>query len=176
MDVATLRVASDYAFKPVGGTGSAFSDFLFDLELLPYSWLRVYTNAIYDHLGDNFKEINIDMSANWGKDRSLGIGNRYARKGGKELTSDFNWRLSPKWKFRMYERYQFASVREKGLKEQEYSFSRDLHCWTVDFAYNITKEKGHTIWVIFRIKAFPEMEFGFDQSYHAPQPGSQSNP
>jgi hypothetical protein len=176
VDFATFKVTSDYRFKPKGGTGSSFSDFLFDLELLPYSWMRIESDAIYNHLQDEFTQVDIDMLASFGTDRSFGIGHRYARKGGKELTAEFIWRLSPKWKFRIYERYQIAEVSKKGIKEQEYGFSRDLHCWIMDFNYNVSLKRGHSFWFIFRIKAFPEMEFGFDQTYHAPKPGSTTNP
>jgi hypothetical protein len=62
------------------------------------------------------------------------------------------------------------------MREQQYSISRDLHCWTVDLTYNDKRGYGSTIWLVFRLKAFPENEFGFDQTYHQPKPGSQSNP
>ncbi|MCM8800585.1 MAG: LPS export ABC transporter periplasmic protein LptC [Candidatus Omnitrophica bacterium] len=175
VDLVTLKVSTDYKFKPKGGSGSSFSDFLFDLELVPYAWLRFEADAIYDHFGDNFKQVNLDNIVNLGKDRSLGFGQRYERRGGKELTSELNWRFSPKWKFRTYQRYQFAQIRNKGLKEQEYSFIRDLHCWIMEFTYNIQKDKGHTVWIVFRLKAFPELECSFNQSYHAPK-SSSSNP
>jgi len=191
VDFAMLKVNTNYLFKPkgvppLGSTGSSFSDFLFDLELLPYSWLRIDTDATYNHSAVNhydgsykrFSTVNYGMSLNLGQERSFGIGERYQRKGGKELTSELIWRLSPKWKFRIYERYQIANIPlyKNGLREQEYAFSRDLHCWIMDFTYNVSEDKGHAFWIIFRIKAFPEMEFGFDQSYHAPKTGSQSSP
>lgn len=184
VDFAMLKVNTDYLFKPKGSTGSSFSDFLFDLELLPYSWLRIDADATYKHSGDHydgnynrFSTVNYGMSFNLGQ-VSLGIGERYQRKAGKELTSELNWHLSPKWKFRIYERYQIADIPlyKTGLREQEYGFSRDLHCWIMDFTYNVSRDRGHAFWIIFRIKAFPEMQFGFDQSYHAPKSGSQSSP
>lgn len=175
VDFATFKVNTDYSFKPKGGTGSSFSDFLFDLELIPYSWLRVESDAAYDHVYDNFKSANVDLYADFGKERTFGIGHRYERKGGKELTTEFTCRLSPKWRFKIYERYQFAAVKGRGLKEQEYSFLRDLHCWEADFTYNIDKERGHTVWLIFRLKAFPETELKIDQNYHAPKVNTSSN-
>jgi len=42
----------------------------------------------------------------------------------------------------------------------------------MDFTYSIKQDEGHAIWMAFRIKAFPEMEFGFNQSYHAPKSGA----
>lgn len=181
VDFATFRVTTDYLFKPKVGRGSSFSDFLFKLDLLPYSWLRVYGDGTFKHSGgrsdgnyNRFSQANIDVEFNFSSDRSLGIGHRYERKGGKEMISQLNWRLSPKWKFKIYERYQFAGVREKGLKEQEYTLSRDLHCWETDLTYNVNRGKGETFWLVFRLKAFPELEFGFDRSYNQPKPGSQA--
>jgi len=173
IDFATFRVTTDYNYKPKGATGSSFSDFLFDLELIPYAWLRVDSDATYDHVGDNFKTINLDVYANLGEERSFGLGHRYERKGGKELTSELSWRLNPKWRYRVYERYQFAGVRKEGLREQEYTITRDLHCWEVDLTYNVKRGEGETIWLVFRLKAFPKMEFSFDQGYHQPKAGSQ---
>jgi LPS-assembly protein len=175
VDLATLTASTAYDFKPKGIGGSRFSDYLFDIELLPYSWLRIDSDSIFDQRENYFKQVNVDLNTILGKERSFGIGHRYERKGGKELTSQFNWRLSPKWSFRVYQRYQFAEARDKGFKEQEYTFSRDLHCWESDFTYNRSKENGHTFWLVFRLKAFPETEFKLDQTYHPPRPGSQSN-
>jgi lipopolysaccharide assembly outer membrane protein LptD (OstA) len=173
VDLLTFKTSTEYSFVRTEEIGKGFSDILFDLELLPYAWLRVESDVTYEPKQDNFKTINLDAVCEFGKDRSFGLGHRYERKGGNELTSELNWRLNPKWKVRIYERYQFASARNKGLREQEYSVSRDLHCWTLDFAYNINKEHGHTVWAIFKVKAFPEMEFQFNQSYYKPKANSQ---
>ncbi len=169
VDLAIFKTSTEYNLARQEEVGKGFSDILFDLELLPHAWLRIESDAAYDPGQNGFKNINLDISAELGKDRSFGLGQRYERKGGKELTSEFNWRFNPKWKFRMYERYQFASVREKGLKEQEYVVSRDLHCWEIDLGYNISREHGNTIWVMFRLKAFPEMGIDFNQSYRSPK-------
>lgn len=175
VDFATFKINTDYNFPPKGISGSGFSDILFDLELIPYSWLRVETNTTFDRKEHRYKEINLDFSAQLGKERSLGFGHRYEKEGGNEMTTELAWRLSPKWKFRIYERYQFARSKEKGLKEQEYTFSRDLHCWAVDFTYNIDKDNGHSVWLIFRVKAFPETELKFNQRYYSPKASSDTN-
>ena len=172
VDLARLKVTTDYNLVRGVETGKGFSEFLFDLELIPYAWLRMESEVIYEPRHSKFKSANFDISMDLGKERALGMGYRYERGGGKELTMGFSWRFSPKWKFRMYERYQFADSRERGLKEQEYAISRDLHCWTLDFAYNISKEHGHTVWIVLKVKAFPEIGIEFDQSYHSPK----SNP
>ncbi|MCM8795948.1 MAG: hypothetical protein NC928_04640 [Candidatus Omnitrophica bacterium] len=186
VDIADFRITSTYNIKPKSGDkkGSNFSDFLFDLELRPYSWLRLDADATFKHSGDRsqsdykkFTTANYDINFDLGKERTIGLGQRYQRNGGNEITLDIGWRLNPKWKLRFYERYNHghSPSLKRGLREQEYSLLRDLHCWTLDFTYNIKKAEGHTIWIIFRLKAFPELEFEFNQGYHAPKSGVQAN-
>ena len=187
VDFVDLRIASSYAFKPKTGVkrGSSLSDFLFELKILPYSWLRIDADTTYQHSGaradvnyKHFSNANYDINFEFDKEHSFGLGQRYQRKGGNEITYDINWRLSPKWKFYLYQRRNRGHQPglKRGLREQEYSLSRDLHCWTVDFTYNVKRGEGEAIWLVFRLKAFPELEFEYNQQYHVPKPGSQYNP
>ncbi|MDD2688560.1 MAG: hypothetical protein PHT41_00180 [Candidatus Omnitrophica bacterium] len=187
VDLVNFIVNSSYAFKPKTGDklGSNLSDVLFKLELLPYSWMRVYTEATYKRSGNRsdegyntFTNVNWDSSFSLGRERWLGIGQRYQRKGGNEITFSLDWRINPKWRFYMYQRRNRGHdpTLKRGIREQEYTISRDLHCWTMDMSYNVKRGQGETVWFVFRLKAFPEMEFEINQSYHAPKPGSQSNP
>lgn len=186
VDLADFLVTNTYTIKPKTGDkrGSSLSDFLFKLKLLPYSWLSIDADTTYKHSGSQsdqnykrFSNANYDINLDFGGERSFGFGQRYQRKGSNEITYNLKWRLNPKWKFSIYQRRLRGHGQNvnRGLKEQEFSFTRDLHCWTMDITYNGTKGKGSTIWLLFRIKAFPEMEFGFDQSYHKPVPGRQRN-
>ncbi|MDP3732155.1 MAG: LPS export ABC transporter periplasmic protein LptC [Candidatus Omnitrophota bacterium] len=187
VDVVDFNVSSNYAFKPKTGTkrGSSLSDFLFQLKLLPYSWMSINADATYVHSGprgnvkyNSFSNVNYDFNINFGEERSFAVGQRYQLKGGNEFTYNLRWRFNPKWKMSVYERFNRGHdpTLKRGLREQEYSLSRDLHCWTWEMNYNVKKGHGETIWFIFRLKAFPELEFGYNQSYHQPKPGSQSNP
>ncbi|MCM8783090.1 MAG: LPS-assembly protein LptD, partial [Candidatus Omnitrophica bacterium] len=169
IDLANLRVSTDYNLERNNNTSKRFSDFLLDLELIPFAWLRIESDANYDPHQENFKTVNFDMVTNFSKGSSLGMGYRYERKGGKELTTDFNWHFNHKWQVRIYERYQFSRIKGRGLKEQEYNLGRDLHCWKMNFVYNISKAHGHTFWLVFRLKAFPEVELEFEQSYRTPK-------
>lgn len=176
VDFADFRIKSDYLFKSSANkAGGSLSDFLLDLELLPYSWLNLDSDATFNRRERYFTKVNADLNFNFTTDRSFGFGYRYARKAGKEFTFNPVWRINPKWKFSIYQRYQFSNAPglSRGLREQEYFFSRDLHCWTAEFTWNITKNKGESVWLVFRLKAFPELEFNYDQNYHQPKPGSQ---
>jgi hypothetical protein len=187
VDLLDLNVTNTYTFKPKTGTkrGSSLSDFLFTLKLLPYSWMRVDANTTYKHSGprsdvgyNHFTNANYNISFDFGKERLFAFGQRYQFKGGNEITYDLDWRLSPKWKFSFYQRRNRGHdpALKRGLREQEYALSRDLHCWTWEINYNVKKGAGETIWFILRLKAFPELEFEYNQTYHQPKPGSQSNP
>ena len=180
VDFLDFIVSNTYTFYKIDPltdekSGGNLADYLFELKFLPYSRVRLDADADYNHEGDYFSNANYDINFNLGEERSIGLGQRYQRKGANELTFNSDCRISPKWKFRVYERYQFketADIRH-GLVKQEYTFSRDLHCWLVDLTYTIEKEHGNTIWCIFRLKAFPEAEIDFSQSYYRPSSGSQ---
>ncbi len=176
VDLVDFRAKTSYIYQPKGGTGSSFSDFIFELDLIPYSWMRLSGDATYNHLNDYFSNANYDVNFEFAKGRTLGIGQRYDREQGNSLTLGSSWRLNPKWRFGIYERYQIHKglTVPEGFREQEYTVTRDLHCWEMDVSYNIEKDKGESIWFIFRLKAFPEMEFNFNQSYHSPKTGTQS--
>jgi hypothetical protein len=170
--------------------GPSFSDFVLKYKILPYSWLRIEGDATYKHSGlegdpdfDNynrFSNVNYDFIFDFAPERSFGLGQRYERKGGNQITASFNWRLNPKWKFSIYERYNLKSYTDssnafikRGSLEQQFTLSRDLHCWEVDLTLSNKKNDGAGIFVVFRLKAFPEAEFSFDQSYHKPDSGAQ---
>ena len=185
VDLADFRVNTSYVFDPQDSdkSGSSFSDFLFHLKLLPYSWLRVEGDATYNRSVlessddyNQFTEVNYDIYFDLAKERSFGLGQRYLRNGGNELTGNLTWRLNPKWKLSTYQRYNITegTGASKGWAEQQFTLSRDLHCWTVDASLNHKKSEGTSVFFTFRLKAFPEMEFGFDQSYSSPQSGSSS--
>lgn len=155
-----------------------FEDIFFDLKFLPYSWLRLDADATYNSSKGYFPTGNYDINFHLAKERSIGFGQRYHYKGGNEIVSSLNWRINPKWRFSLYQRRNIGNATDikAGLREQEYTISRDLHCWTFDFTWNMSKDAGDSVWFIFRLKAFPETEFGFNQTYHEPKAGSDTNP
>ncbi len=170
VDFVRLVGSSVYNLHRKGG--NQFSDFLLDLEIIPYNWLRFESDSSYDAQEQHVKNVNLDLTAIHPSKRwSASAGHRYERKGGKEMTASFDYRFNPLWKFRTYQRYQFTTGE---LKEQEYTISRDLHCWTIDLTYNVNRVKGETFWIAFRLKAFPESEIGWEKGYHEPKTGSQS--
>ncbi len=187
VDLLNLRANTAYNLKQKTGPqkGGNFTDYLFALDLTPYSWMSFYGDATFQRSGDHsdtnwntFSKFDYDLSFNLGKDRTIGIGQRYFRKSSNELTYSLVWRLNPKWLFSIYQRRTVGNASKasvKGLIEQEYRISRDLHCWTMDFTYNVKRGFGEGVYLIFRLKAFPELEFEYNQEYHKRKPGSQAN-
>ncbi|MCK9571680.1 MAG: LPS export ABC transporter periplasmic protein LptC [Candidatus Omnitrophica bacterium] len=203
VDFVDFQVSSDYVIKPKSGSNtdaygtvfyendilrntgqrlhSDYSDILFKLKILPYSWMRIESEATYEHSDhDNvnyntFSLANYDLIFDIDKNRSFSVGQRYERKGKNEVTAGFHWKLSPKWRFSVYERYNFkqTSTLDRGLSEQEYTLTRDLHCWEMDLTWNSKKGQGSGIYFTFRLKAFPGSEFGFNQTISESKSGAQ---
>ena len=178
VDLLDFRINSSYSFRSASNkSGGSLTDFLLYLDILPYSWMTFHQDATFSRTGNYFTQVNTDLNFNFGTERKIGIGNRYTRGGSKEAVLLTEWRMNPKWKFKLYERMQFGRGPNmgKGLREQEYTISRDMHCWITELTFNSKKAQGESIWLIFRLKAFPELEFNLNQTYNMPRPGSQSS-
>ncbi len=177
VDLVIFRVTSDYIMYSkkdnLSRAQDRFTDFIFDLEFTPFSWLRMEADATYDHRTDYFETANFDSCIILGEGRTIGLGHRYERGENKELTGQLIWQINPKWILGIYERYQFGDFLQQGFKEQEYTVSRDLHCATIEFAYNMRKQNDGTreesFWCRFNIKVFKESEFDYAQAYHVPK-------
>lgn len=181
--VDLLRFITNTSYDLYNTDGSRFSNVKYDLEIIPNSNSRIELDSEYDTQEYVFRNLNVDVIAHsqgskyqdveiFGDDWSYGAGYRYERKGSKQLTTQVEYRLNSKWKFEAYERFELA--RGKDLREQEYTLFRDLHCWVLQLTYNVTREYGEAVWLVFKLKAFPEMGVEFENSYHQPKFGSQS--
>jgi len=180
VDLLDFRINSGYTLYSVEPltqikNKGSLSNFKLNLDVWPYQWLSLHGDAEYDSKQQFYKNANGDLNFNFGKERTVGFGQRYERSAGKELTFTTTWRINPKWKIGIYDRYQFADLVgiDHGIRYQQYTISRDLHCWTMEFSWTEERGKGSTFWVLFRLKAFPDIEFDLNQSYHAPKAGSQ---
>ncbi|MDP3143296.1 MAG: LPS assembly protein LptD, partial [Candidatus Omnitrophota bacterium] len=177
VDLLRWLLSTDYIMKNKSGPGR-FHNLKSDLEIKPYDWLSFYSDSDFDPKSGEFTSMNFDFAANGGDKWNIGLGQRYQRDVvsqntiSNQTTVDAAYRINPKWKVRAYERFEFKT---NTLKEQEYTIIRDLHCWTMEMSYNSTAGEGNEIWLIFRIKAFPEMGFEFNNSYHRRKAGSQSS-
>ncbi len=153
------------------------------LELKPYHWLSVYSDSVYSPEMGDFRALNFDLVAYEEDYWDLGFGFRYEdytlENPSSQITVDASYRISPKWKINGYHRYKKDTFQDSlHLDEQTYGVERDLHCWLAELNYQIRETDGreanneHRIWLVMRLKAFPEMPFKmFSAKYTAPSAG-----
>ncbi|MCQ9208579.1 MAG: hypothetical protein NG712_04290 [Omnitrophica bacterium] len=176
VDLARLIISTNYDYRLPGG--SKFSNINFDLEFTPFNWLALEFDAAYDHLQDRFITFNFDIYAAKGDKWTSGFGYRYAHENHSEATFEISFKPTPLWKIGIYERFMFkgypnAKKKIYDLRQQEYRIVRDLHCWTSELIYTVSRGEGESLYIVFRLKAFPELPLEFGSSYHRPKQGSQ---
>ena len=145
-----------------------------DIEFYPYNYLSFYSDARYDFPSGVWGEFNTDIRYSpepWG----ISIGYRYIRddnqytsqlENNSQLTSQFNWTINPKWAVSTYHRYEFD---DNNFQEQQYKLSRDLHSWLMDLIVEVDRSREVTFWIAMKLKAFPDLGFSFETSYHGPE-------
>ncbi|UCB56904.1 MAG: LPS-assembly protein LptD [Candidatus Omnitrophota bacterium] len=176
MDLARFLVTTHYDYRLA--SGSKFSDINFDFEFTPFNWLGLEFDTSYDHLDDRFKTFNLDIYAEKNDKLKCGLGYRYAHESHSEGTFEISFKPTPLWKLGIYERFMFKGYpytlkQINRLREQQYRIARDLHCWTSEILYTISRGEGESVYLVFRLKAFPEMPVEFGKSYHRPKAYSQ---
>ena len=177
VDLARLTVSTNYDYRLP--SGSKFSNVNFDFEFTPFNWLTLEFDTTYDHLQDRFPTFNLDIYADRGDKWTCGFGYRYAHESHSEATFELSFKPTPLWKLGVYERFMFKGYpygRKKiyDLREQEYRIVRDLHCWTSEIIYTVSRGEGESIYLVFRLKAFPDLPLEFEKNYHRPKQGSQN--
>ncbi len=182
VDLARFLLSGGYSLKPEDG--SRFTTVGADLELRPMDWCYFEADASYDPRTLDVQAANFDFYTlpNDVRRWQIGLGHRYEQNRTTQWTGEWTYFLSPKWKIRAYERFNWKRIKPTGRKrinelvEQEYTLTRDLHCWVAELNYNITRDFGESIWIIFRLKGFPDLPVELTTSYHQPKLGSQTNP
>jgi len=147
------------------GKGSFFDNVKADLEFFPKEGLSLTADSNYDYLDRAFKEVNMDLGIRDVIEEKYSVlfGHRYARDESSQSTLSLSYQLTPRLRLSNYLRYEY---RTGDFKEQQYALRVDLHCWWMDLGLDVDKDSNFTIWVIFRLKAFPEIHMGFDHTYH----------
>jgi hypothetical protein len=142
------------------------------LEITPVEWMKVVSEVTIDHRRNRFTESNLDFYFVRGKKWGFDLGDRYARGHNHELVTQLAYIINPKWKFKIYERFDVANA---SIKQDIYSITRDLHEWEVNFIYGQTRGSGAEFLVSFSLKAFPEQPFDFlSTAFHQRKAGSQT--
>lgn len=176
VDLATFIISTNYisrlkqgSFAWNEGKISKFSPPLLTLELYPYSfaWLKGTMTVNPKNYAIMTNSIDATMSYD---PVSLDIGYRYEKTEieTRNLVSwAINYKLNDWWKFRLYQR--FNPYKGNGaFQETEVTVYRDLHCWTLEFTYDVKPyldTKDSRFWFVMRCKAFPETPIGYQRIY-----------
>jgi LPS-assembly protein len=176
VDLATLRINTTYMCRLEGNKWhldrGKFQNIYFDLELVPYPWAYLQSTWSVNTKKYNIESESIDLVAHWKEKWALAISHRYEDvETGKSnlITLDATYKINEKWKVRAYERF---NALDGFLEEQEYSIYRDLHCWTAELVYDIQNFQDMSLWIVLRVKAFPEYPIGFKRTYSRPRFGN----
>ena len=173
VDLARFTVSTSYDYRLPGG--SKFSNVNFDFEFTPFNWLILEFDTSYDHLQDIFTSANFDIYAAKEDKWKCGLGYRWAHESHSEITFETSFKPAPLWKLGIYQRLMLKGIVDgskkiNDVRVQEYRIVRDLHCWTSEILYNVSRDVGESIYIVFRLKAFPELPLEFDTEYHRPKP------
>jgi LPS-assembly protein len=147
------------------------------LDFYPANWLTFHNDNEYDFHDGHFNSENFDGEVH-GKGWSFSLGNRYTRYQGDQVTSEFDYTINPKWKFKIYETFPIIDATNgntTSARENEYVLTRDLHEWEMDLTIDQQQGQGSTFYVIFRLKASPGMKFNLLQSSFQPSRAGTQN-
>ena len=172
-NVDLLRVlwSSNFNLKEHIGQGS-FDHVKSNIEFKPVDWITFNSDSDYDPHQHLLSSANFDIYINRGKKWALSFGKRYSVGSDDQITTDFRVKLNPKWTLRLYDQFDINHGQQKS---QEFTVTRDLHEWEMDVNFNETRGQGSEIWLIFRLKAFPDMGLDlFRTSFNRRKAGSQS--
>ena len=203
VDLVDFIISTDYQFKLKQDVFPTFqnSDYKtrkfksvdMQLELTPYPWIYSLAKMRIDTKQGLPDQASIDFVGGKEADRSLAFGYRYERSFNPAivadpntngnivnyLTTDLIYKINEFWKARIYWR---ANLNKGYLDEQEYTIYRDLHCWILEFTYDIRPyQNNKTItdqifWFALRLKAFPDQPLGLSRSYSRTRAGQPGDP
>ncbi len=179
VDLATLIVSSDYMFRlkkdNMGMKSDKFKSVDFQLELIPYSWAYILSKMSIDTKRYIIQTASIDLVASGGERWSAAVSTRFehVETGTNNLlTADATYKINDKWKVRLYERF---NATKKSFEETEFTIFRDIHCWIAEIIYNIKSVDDQGLWIVFRLKAFPDYPVGVKRTYSRARFGSNGN-
>ncbi|MCF7877704.1 MAG: LPS assembly protein LptD [Candidatus Omnitrophica bacterium] len=162
------------------GVGSRFDNVKADLEIYPTKNISLNSDAKYTFAQEAFTEVNADLTFSSSqtipieyedevKDESrysVSLGHRYLKSDSTQGTLNFTYNLTPKLQFKNYMRYEY---RTGDLEKQQYALRVDLHCWWMDIGIDFDRQdeggKDMIFWLTFRLKAFPDINTGFEQTF-----------
>jgi len=168
VDLLRWVIDTDFKLKEDPGSGG-FNNIDNNIEFRPASWITFYHDSTYDAQRERLTDSNLDLYLR-GNKWYFDFGKRYHVDSDDQITTEWGYKINPKWFIKIYERFDIDGGQ---LKEQNYSLVRDLHSWEVELNFNQTRGEGSEIMVIFRLKAFPDIGFDFGTGFNKRKSGSQ---
>ncbi len=172
VDLFRSLVTTDYRMEGNNSQGS-FGDVTWENEAHPNKYVTFREDATYDNDKNHLRDFNFDVYMKDLKRWEWDLSRRWTQKDDDIVTSQVTYKFNPKWRTVIYHRFNADNGQ---WQEQQYSFIRDLHTWEVEFAYktnNLDYDKGSQFWFIFRLKAFPRVQFNGSSSLNRSAPGPQ---
>jgi hypothetical protein len=174
VDLLRYLITTDYGLK--GTTGHrGFNPYDSVLDFNATNWLNFHNDNEYDFHAGHWNSENFDGEVH-GEGWAFSLGNRYTRDEGDQITTELDYTINPKWKFKIYNTFPItdATSGATSARENEYTLTRDLHEWEMDLTIDQQEGQGSTFYVLFRLKASPGMKFNLlSSSFQPSRPGSQ---
>ena len=176
VDLIRLLITTNYGLK--GTTGRrAFNPFDSTLDFNPTDWLTFHNTNEFDYHAGHWNSENFDGTIH-GLGWSFSLGSRWTRQNSQQLTTEWDYTINPKWKFKIYNTFPLSQATNGNIssaRENEYVLTRDLHEWEMDLSVDSLEKNGTTFYILFRLKAFPDMKFNLGgASFRDSRPGPQS--
>jgi len=185
VDLARFVTSVDYLFRMKKDRfemekNGQFRNLNMELELRPYDWLYIDSEMEIFPKNQAIKTGSLEATLHPWESFWAALGYRYEKKPTdprNQLTFDIRYELNPKWTLGLYERFDIEGGK---IEEQQISIVRDLHCWEVEFVYDVKgsnfMDDEFTVWMAFKIKAFPDLQLGLSRSFTKRPPGSLPEP
>ncbi len=156
-----------YDFKNETCGGSTFLNWTNEVVLRPYDWMSAKFKFIYDVPNDQFSSADLDLQLREKGKWHLYLQHKFLKEGSKQLTVDAMYRLNDKWGIGGYVRTEF----DEGTVNEEWEIraTRDLHCWYLDFGYNVRNSEidssNKELFFQLSLKAYPD--YPLKSGHHA---------
>ncbi len=178
VDLLRVLITTIYGLK--GTTGlRAFNPFDSTLDFLPTDWFTFHNDNEFDYHAGHWNYENFDGTIH-GNNLAFSLGRRWARYQGDQLTGELDYTINPKWKIRLFGSFPVTHATHgniSSVREYEYVVTRDLHEWEMDVAIDQLQGQGSTFYILFRLKAMPNMKFNLVNTlFHASRPGKSTPP
>jgi len=206
VDLLRVLVSSNFGLKGtttgypaqltgLGATGRrGFNPVVVNADFHPTNWLTFHDDTEYDYHFGHINTENFDGEIH-GDNWSAALGNLFTRTESDQITTQFKYRLNPKWAFSIYNTFPITYVNTQYItpingvtslgtittqngtsaRTNEFVITRDMHEWEMDLAIESQEKQGETFLVMFRLKAFPDMKLNvFSNTFSESRAGAQT--